>query len=86
MQLVIEPTGAVRCIYAETLDIHALGTPSIHRASHVEPDFQGRWIADLGPVGGPELGPFDKRSEALKAERDWLEAHWLANSSTSWVI
>ena len=29
------------------------------------------------PVGGPVLGPFDRRSEALEAERAWLEAHWL---------
>jgi len=83
MQLVIEPNGAVRCIYAETLDLHTLGQPSIRRASHVEPDQHGRWVADPTPVGGPKLGPFIRRSEALQAERDWLESHWLANSATS---
>ena len=32
-----------------------------------------RWIADLRPVGGPVLGPFLLRGEALAAEREWLE-------------
>ena len=43
--------------------------PSITRASHVEPDAEGRWLADLTPVAGPVLGPFDLRSEALAAEQ-----------------
>ena len=30
------------------------------------------WTADMSPVGGPILGPFSFRYEALKAERDWL--------------
>ena len=34
-----------------------------------------------GPVGGPVLGPFGRRSEALEAERAWLEANWLTPSS-----
>ena len=33
--------------------------------------------ADLSPVGGPMLGPFSKRSQALNAEQDWLNSHWL---------
>jgi hypothetical protein len=82
MQLVIEPAGTVRCLYAEKLDLHALGRPSIRRASHVEPDRQGRWAADLTPVGGPRLKPFIRRSEALQAERDWLESHWLADTAS----
>jgi hypothetical protein len=28
-------------------------------------------------VGGPILGPFQKRSEALTAELAWLQQHWL---------
>ena len=61
MQLLIDKVGTVRCVYAEAIDLSALGTPSIRRASHVEPDEQGRWHADLSPVGGPFLGPFDRR-------------------------
>ena len=77
MQLVIESGGAVRCIYCETIDLAALGSPAISRASHVEPDQQGRWWADMWPVGGDVLGPFGTRSEALIAEQAWLETHWL---------
>ena len=46
MQLVIEPDGTVRCIYSEEIDLAAIGSPTIARASHVEPDQQGRWQAD----------------------------------------
>ncbi len=81
MQLVIQPDGAVRCVYDEEIDLHALGRPSVSRASHVEPDRQGRWFADMAPVGGPRLGPFDRRSDALTAESAWLQAHWLTPAS-----
>jgi hypothetical protein len=77
MQLLIDPEGAVRCIYGEAIDLAALGAVSIRRASHVEPDAAGRWWADLSPVVGPRLGPFARRTEALAAEQQWLEAHWL---------
>ena len=78
MQLVIQPDGAVRCLYEETINLNALGRPVITRGSHVEPDGHGRWSADLSPVNGPTLGPFDRRSDALAAERRWLESHWLS--------
>ena len=77
MQLVIQPDGNVRCVYGETIDLAIIGRLSISRASHVEPDAQGRWLADLSPAHGPCLGPFDCRSEALAAEQDWLTANWL---------
>ena len=73
MKLFIAPGGAVRCLYPEAIDLAHLGRPPICRASHVEPDKQGRWHADLAPVGGPNLGPFASRSEALAAEQAWLE-------------
>ncbi len=76
MDLVVDPSGRISCIYDEAIDLAALGAMSIVRASHVEPDAAGRWVADLAPVGGPALGPFALRSEALAAERAWLEAHW----------
>jgi hypothetical protein len=77
MDLVVDPVGRVRCVYSEALDVHALGRPMITRASSVEPDDRGLWHADLAPVGGPVLGPFGLRSEALQAERAWLAVHWL---------
>ncbi len=77
MNLVVEPNGSVRCVYGENIDLHALGNVAITRGSHVEPDQQGRWFADLAPVDGPKLGPFDLRTAALDAEVAWLQAHWL---------
>ena len=77
MELLIHPGGDVRCLYGEEIDLAVLGRLRIERGSHVEPTPDGRWTADLEPVGGPVLGPYDARSEALKAEQDWLLEHWL---------
>jgi hypothetical protein len=74
MELVVSADGVARCIYAEALDLREFGTLKITRASHVEPDAGGYWWADMGPVGGPVLGPFRSRSEALGEERGWLNA------------
>jgi hypothetical protein len=71
--LTVDPQGGVRCLYAEGIDLASLGAISIRRASQVEPDDQGRWWADLLPMRGPRLGPFAVRSQALDAERLWLE-------------
>ena len=79
MQLVIDPTGEVRCVYDEALPLAELGRLTIARGSHVEPDTAGLWTADLSPVGGPLFGPFATRSAALDAERAWLEHHWLSH-------
>lgn len=83
MQLVIDAHGGIRCLYDERIDLTSLGVPSICRASHVEPDGAGQWWADLAPVHGPSLGPFDVRSQALDAERQWLEDHWLTEARTA---
>jgi hypothetical protein len=80
MQLRVDPDGSLCCIYAEAIDLASLGILTIHRASHVEPDEQGRWWADLSPVGGPLLGPYATRTPALQAEQAWLERHWLSRS------
>jgi hypothetical protein len=77
MQLLISPTGSLRCIYSEEIELTALGNLSISRASHVEPDAESNWFAELMPVNGPKLGPFSTRSQALKAEQAWLERYWL---------
>ena len=72
MELVVDAGGDVRCVYGEELDLREFGKLQITRASHVEPDGDGFWWADMGPVDGPVLGPFRSRSEALQAERGWL--------------
>ena len=77
MKLVIDHGGQIRCLYAEGIELATLGPITIRRASHVEPDCDGLWWADLTPVHGPKLGPFDRRIKALEAETSWLELHWL---------
>jgi hypothetical protein len=74
--LTITPTGEVRFIWSDALQpLLALGKAVIRRASHVEPTAVGQWTADLSPVGGPLLGPFTFRQDALDAEVDWLANH-----------
>jgi hypothetical protein len=72
MELVVGCDGGVKCIYDEALDLRQIGRLQITRASHVEPDAEGFWWADMGPSGGSVLGPFRSRTEALGAEREWL--------------
>lgn len=77
MNLVVKPNGTAVCLYDEVLDLARIGPLTIARASHVEPDAAGHWTADLSPANGPVLGPFRTRTEALHAERIWLEEHRL---------
>jgi len=81
MDLIVAPNGSVMAIYTEEIDLSCLGTPTITRASHVEPDESGQWFAQI--VEGPCLGPFAKRSDALTAEVDWLTRHRLYPVSIS---
>ena len=83
MELMIDNQGLVRCIYHEAIDLAAIGRIDIKRASHVEPTSDGQWTADLAPVGGPILGPFAVRSEALAAEHQWLSSNWLRGDGYS---
>lgn len=78
LKLSIDADGTTRFIYGD--DVRALldnGEARIDRASHVEPCglLGTHWLADLAPVGGPCLGPFVTRAEALAAEVSWLDAH-----------
>ena len=83
MEIVVLPSGEAKCIYQEAIPLSKLGQISIKRASHVEPDDDGQWLADLSPVDGPTLGPFPKRTDALAAEVDWLQNNWLLKSLSS---
>ena len=81
-ELVVAPDGTGRCLYDEALDLSRLGEARVRRASRCEPDERGKWSADLSPVGGPTIGPFDRRSDALAAEVAWLRRHVLRLETT----
>ena len=86
MTLIVDAQGVVRALYSEVIDLASLGSLSIRRASHVEPNEQGQWWADLSPVNGPKLGPFALRSAALDAERVWLETNCLQDEATKQTL
>lgn len=68
--------GKLRFIYADSLiPLLKLGKASTRRASHVEPNSKGEWEAQI--IGGPKLGPFKRREDALRAEVKYLEEHVL---------
>lgn len=72
MQIIIKPGGVFIGIYSDSFEYKNFGNPEIRRASHVEPNELGQWTADLSPVDGPVLGPFEKRSDAIDAELNYL--------------
>jgi len=76
--VIVAPDGTVRFIYDDDLAsmLQDVGALSVARASHVEPlSDRGGWTADMHPVGGCILGPFETRGQALSEEIDWLRAH-----------
>lgn len=78
IRLVVRPNGTIVFVYDDRLrGLIDQGRATIARASHVEPTPEGSWTADLGPSGGPVLGPFRERHTALVAERRWLDTHLL---------
>lgn len=69
---IIVKGNTIRYIYDDALNsFNEHGLAQTVRASYVE-SIDGLWWADLAPSGGPKLGPFKLRSEALKAEVAWL--------------
>ena len=75
IEIIVGDDGAIRMIYDDDLtsELAKQGKLQVQRASHVEPSENGGWVADLSPVGGPCLGPFDLRKDALTAEVNWLK-------------
>ena len=77
MMLQFNANGTAIGVYSdEILDaLESLGQLRVVRASHVEPSTCGGWTADMAPVGGPVLGTYRTRTEALDAEQAWLAAN-----------
>lgn len=75
VRVTVSPDGTLRFVYADELrELLDVGAARITRASHVEPDGTS-WRADMSPVGGPVLGPFETRAAALSAEVAYLAEH-----------
>jgi hypothetical protein len=74
MKITLSPDGTMKFIYTDKLrPLMRHGQASIKRVSHVEPTEDNKWHADLSPIQGPILGPYETRAEALQAEVRWLE-------------
>jgi hypothetical protein len=75
----VRPDGSLAAIHDDALaGLCDQGHAAVRRASHVEPVDGGEqvnWQADMSPVGGPVLGPYRLRSDALAAEVAWLRAN-----------
>lgn len=75
MSIIITPDGNLRFIWADRLDeLKHAGAFQRRRASYVE-SFGTQWTADMAPVGGPCLGPFELHKDAIAAETAWLEGN-----------
>jgi hypothetical protein len=73
----VMPDGTIKFVYNDDLrGLMTEGKATTKRVSHVEPDDDGKWVADMSPIRpNVMLGPFETRWEALDAERKWLEEH-----------
>lgn len=82
MQVIVGNDGTLRFIYDDALlSLKECGDFKVTRASHVEPNGDGEWEADLSPVGGPVLGPYDTRNQALEEEVRWIKGKNIPISS-----
>ena len=70
--LTFDGAGGMQFIHSDDLEpLLCLGDVSIQRVSNVEWDGErGGWCAAM--VGGPVLGPYRLRGNALASELDWL--------------
>lgn len=84
--LVIEPDGdRLITTYTEEINLNEVGhVRSIKRASQVEPGSDNLWYADMAPLGGPKIGPFERRSDALAMELAWLAA-WMSGENANHI-
>lgn len=74
IELIIDEDAVIHAIYNDALRplFDEASFSEVRRASHVEPCGGGRWTADMGPVGGPVLGPFDTHEQAIQAETAYI--------------
>lgn len=73
--------GCIKHIYNEDIDLSSIGEQQVKRASVVDPEDNGKWFADLSLSGGQKVTGFDKRSDALKYEINYLEENILGGKN-----
>lgn len=78
MHILVTNSGSIQFIHSDELfnALKDIGTPSIRRASNVEPTDDSLWTATMRD--GVIIGPFDSRTEALAAEVALLESRMFA--------
>ena len=77
LEISIGADAAIRFIYDDAARfLLNQGEATVRRASAVEPSGT-EWTADMSPVGGPILGKFERREDALKAEVSWLKKNYI---------
>lgn len=70
----VEPTSELRdeaCGFLLAHNAQLSGTPAEIRQQLP----QNKWWADMTPLDGPVIGPFDDNQQALNAEIIWLQEH-----------
>lgn len=72
IKLWVAEDGTVTFVYDDDVAaaLDELGLMYTERAGHVEPTADNRWTVRL--VGGPSVGPFDTRREALAVEAEMV--------------
>lgn len=77
MILVIKD-GEIKSLYNEKCNLTDIGVINISRASHVEYNNKDSWYIDLSPIGiNKKVRGFNKRTDALKYEKDYIEKNIL---------
>ena len=77
-QALLAPLGDIQIRRASRIEItDSLASTALrwleeHNTGGIPPNV---WWADLLPVNGPVLGPFNTRDYALKEEIEWLQEH-----------
>ena len=78
IEVSIDEDGGAKAIYSDELAEYFAETGAkITRASSVEPGLDGKWTVDLTVSGGPVVGGFRLRDDALKYEVEWLKENYL---------
>ena len=78
-EITVTPDGRLVFVYDDALQpLLAEGNAQTRRVSHVEPDQNAAgepgWSVDLCPIGGPCLGWYPLRADALAAEVGYLQS------------